>query len=137
MAGHFVGSMIQFHLLPSSKIPWDILDRFEDRVVFQSREWLEFIAESHHATPVVAEIHEGSTLIGYFSGLVVRKIGARILGSSFPGWTTPYIGFNVRAGYSRSALLAPLAAWVFTSSVVCTSKSPISGSVPRTAVKPA
>ena len=113
MAGHPVGGMIQFHLLPSSKIPWDILDRFEDRVVFQSREWLEFIAESHHATPVIAEIHEGSTLIGYFSGLVVRKIGARILGSSFPGWTTPYIGFNVRPGYSRSALLAPLAAWAF------------------------
>lgn len=86
-----------FHLqqLQPTDIPWDALDAFEDRVVFQTIEWLNFIAESQDATPVIAEIRDGSAVAGYFSGLVVRKAGLRILGSSFPGWTTPYIGFNL------------------------------------------
>jgi hypothetical protein len=75
-------------------VQWRTLDGFSDRVVFQTREWLNFIAESQRATPIVAEIRDGNTVAGYFSGLVVRKFGVRILGSSFPGWTTPYIGFN-------------------------------------------
>jgi GNAT acetyltransferase-like protein len=105
--------MVNFQLLNFDEVPWAELDRFDDRLVFQTRGWLEFIAESHRATPVVAEIRDGNTVVGYFSGLIVRKLGARILGSSFPGWTTPYIGFNMQPGYARSGLLAPLAEWAF------------------------
>ena len=79
----------------------------------QTREWLDFIAESQHASPVVAEITDDGRSIGYFSGLIIRKLGLRILGSSFPGWTTPYIGFNVRPGVSRSSLLGPFTQWAF------------------------
>src|SRR5439155_451341 len=100
--------MIEFRLLEPTEIPWTTLDAFDDRVVFQTREWLNFIAESQHATPIVAEIREHGALAGYFSGLMVRKLGVRILGSSFPGWTTPYIGFNLNPGFSRSDLLGPL-----------------------------
>jgi hypothetical protein len=105
--------MLQFHSLAPSDIPWGTLDAFDDRVVFQTREWLEFIAESQHARPVVAEIRDGGAVAGYFSGLVVRKLGVRILGSSFPGWTTPYIGFNLHPGYARSRMIAPLTEWAF------------------------
>jgi Acetyltransferase (GNAT) domain len=105
--------MFEFRLLPPAEIPWHALDAFDDRVVFQTREWLDFVAESQKATPVVAEIRDGSAVAGYFSGLIVRKFGMRILGSSFPGWTTPYIGFNLRPEYSRAALLAPLTRWAF------------------------
>lgn len=105
--------MIEFRQLPPNEIPWDDLDRFGDRVVFQTREWLAFIAESQRATPVVAEIRDGREVAGYFSGLVVRKMGLRILGSSFPGWTTPYIGFNLRPDYPRAAALAALTGWAF------------------------
>jgi hypothetical protein len=103
----------QFRLLEPREIPWDELDRFEDRVVFQTREWLDFIADSQHARPVVAEIRDGNAVAGYFSGLVVRKFGVPILGSSFPGWTTPYIGFNLRPEYSRSQFLEPAVDWAF------------------------
>ena len=103
----------EFRLLPPAGIPWASLDTFDDRVVFQTREWLHFIAETQRATPVVAEIRDGRQIAGYFSGLVVRKLGLRILGSSFPGWTTPYIGFNVRPEYSRGEMLGPLAEWAF------------------------
>ena len=105
--------MFRFRTLKASDVPWQALDGFDDRVVFQTREWLNFIAESQHATPIVAEIRDGDTVAGYFSGLVVRKFGVRILGSSFPGWTTPYIGFNLAPGYSRARLLDPLTAWAF------------------------
>jgi hypothetical protein len=105
--------MFRFRALDPSEVPWRTLDGFGDRVVFQTQEWLNFLAESQGAAPVVAEIRDDNTLAGYFSGLVVRKVGVRILGSSFPGWTTPYIGFNLAPGYSRSRLLDPLVQWAF------------------------
>jgi Acetyltransferase (GNAT) domain len=105
--------MFRFRALSPGEVPWRTLDRFDDRVVFQTQEWLNFIAESQGALPVVAEIRDNDTVAGYFSGLVVRKFGVRILGSSFPGWTTPYIGFNLAPGYSRSRLLDPLLQWAF------------------------
>ena len=105
--------MVEFRVLAPDDVPWNALDAFEDRVVFQTREWLNFIAASQAATPLVAEIREGSGVVGYFSGLVVRKLGVRILGSSFPGWTTPYIGFNIARGYPRARLLEPLVQWAF------------------------
>jgi hypothetical protein len=105
--------MLDVRRVEPDRIPWAQLDAFEDRVVFQTREWLAFIAESQHATPVVAELHGAGGVAGYFSGLVVRKFGVPILGSSFPGWTTPYIGFNVRPGQSRAQLVEPLTRWAF------------------------
>jgi Acetyltransferase (GNAT) domain len=105
--------MMRFQLLDEPNIPWETLDAFEDRVVFQTREWLAFIAASQRARPVVAEIRDGEMVVGYFSGLVVRKFGVRILGSSFPGWTTPYIGFNLRPEYRRGDLLELLTRWAF------------------------
>jgi hypothetical protein len=112
MAGDVV-NMLQFRRLAPHEIPWQQLDAFGDRVVFQTREWLNFVGESQNATPLVAEIRDGKILAGYFSGLMVRKLGLPILGSSFPGWTTPYIGFNLLPAYSRSQMLEPLAAWAF------------------------
>ena len=105
--------MFEIRRLQEHEIPWMELDAFPDRVVFQTREWLNFIAASQGGTPVVAEIRDGSTLAGYFSGVIVRKFGLRILGSSFPGWTTPYIGFNIRPEYSRLSMLQPLTDWAF------------------------
>ena len=87
-------------------VDWRTLDGFADRTVFQTRAWLNFIAETQSATPIVAELREEGKLVGYFSGLTVTKFGVRILGSSFPGWTTPYIGFNLEPGVSRAAALA-------------------------------
>lgn len=87
-------------------VDWKALDGYLDRTVFQTREWLNFVAATQHATPLVAEVRQDGNLVGYFSGLTVTKFGVRILGSSFPGWTTPYIGFNLLPGVSRAAALA-------------------------------
>ncbi len=87
-------------------VDWAALDAFADRTVFQTREWLAFVAESQDATPIVAELRDNGKLQGYFSGLTVTKFGIKILGSSFPGWTTPYIGFNLHPQVSHAAALA-------------------------------
>src|SRR2546430_10568849 len=90
-------------------VKWEFLDRFEDRTVFQTREWLQFVSEAQAATPVVVELRDNGELAGYFTGLTFTRFGGRVLGSSFPGWTTPYMGFNLVAGASRTDALAAIA----------------------------
>jgi len=94
------------HIIEFDAVDWSVLDRFADRTVFQTREWIEFIRQSQNAMPVIAELREGREVAGYFTGLTFTRLGIKILGSSFPGWTTPYIGFNVRPGASRATALA-------------------------------
>jgi hypothetical protein len=100
--------MMRFHRIDLHLVDWKRLDHFADRTVFQTREWLQFIAESQRAAPVLAELRDGGEVLGYFSGLTFSKFGMRVLGSSFRGWTTPYIGFNLNPGVSRRSALAAL-----------------------------
>ena len=87
---------------------WESLDKFEDRTVFQTREWLQFVSETQSASPVVVELRNNGELAGYFTGLTFTRLGIKVLGSSFPGWTTPYMGFNLVAGASRADALAAI-----------------------------
>ena len=82
------------------------LDEFSDRTVFQTREWIRFVAETQNATPILAELNDDGKVVGYFTGLTFSRFGVRVLGSSFPGWTTPYMGFNLLPGISRATPLA-------------------------------
>ena len=87
---------------------WKELDRFPDHEVFQTREWLEFICRTQAAEPVLAAVKRDSETVGYFTGGVIRRLGVRMLGSPFPGWTTGALGFNLRAGIDRGDALAAL-----------------------------
>jgi CelD/BcsL family acetyltransferase involved in cellulose biosynthesis len=72
---------------------WDEqLNTYPNRTVFQTPAWLSFVARTQDAEPVVAALINGRETLGYFTGLIVRKFGFRILGSPFPGWTTSYMG---------------------------------------------
>jgi hypothetical protein len=99
---------MKLHQIDIKSADWKHLDSFADRTVFQTRAWLHFVAESQGATPVLAEVREGSDVVGYFTGLTFSKFGMKVLGSSFPGWTTPYIGFNLKPGASRRLALEAL-----------------------------
>ena len=87
---------------------WAQLDQFADRTVFQTSGWVRFVSQSQKATPVLAELRDGGEVVGYFTGLTFTKFGVKVLGSSFPGWTTPYMGFNLVEGVSRAAALKAL-----------------------------
>jgi GNAT acetyltransferase-like protein len=95
-------------IVDPQNVNWEHLDNFADRTVFQTREWLNFVAETQRATPVVAELRQDGEIAGYFSGLTFSRMGVKVLGSSFPGWTTPYIGFNLVPGASRAEALAAI-----------------------------
>jgi hypothetical protein len=94
-------------------VPWQELDAMPDRTVFQTREWLLFVQATQKATPVVAALRDGSDTVGYFTGLVARKLGIKVLGSPFPGWTTSYMGFNLRPGVVRREAMAALPDFAF------------------------
>ncbi len=97
---------MQCNIVDPKAVNWDFLDSFADRTVFQTREWLNFVTETQGATPIIAELQQDGKVVGFFSGLTVTRMGVKILGSSFPGWTTPYIGFNLHPGVSRAEALA-------------------------------
>ncbi len=99
---------MKLHRIDIKGADWKLLDSFADRTVFQTRAWLEFVAEAQSATPVLAEVRKASEVVGYFTGLTFSKFGMKVLGSSFPGWTTPYMGFNLKPGIARRDALAAL-----------------------------
>lgn len=92
---------------------WDRMDVCPDRVVFQTREWVDFIARTQRAEPVVAAVMDDGAHVGYFTGLIIRRFGVRILGSPFPGWTTESMGFNLADGVNRREAAAALAPFAF------------------------
>src|ERR1700730_13222904 len=104
---------MNFCLIAPHKVEWERLDRFDDRIVFQTREWVNFIAESQGATPVIASLCDSGNVVGYFSGLVFSRMGIRILGSPFPGWTTAYMGFNLLPYVRRGEALRALETFAF------------------------
>lgn len=92
---------------------WAKLERFADRNIYQTPEWMRFLAETQRAQPVWGELRDGSSVVGYVSGLVFSRFGIRVFGSPFPGWTTPYLGFNLEPEVPRRLALEALAPFVF------------------------
>jgi len=105
--------MIAFERLTLDAVPWEELDRFADRTVFQTRPWLTFVERTQRAEPVVARVLDNGSPIGYFTALITRRFGVRILGSPLKGWTTHYMGFNLPPGMPRKDALASLPAFAF------------------------
>jgi CelD/BcsL family acetyltransferase involved in cellulose biosynthesis len=101
-------SELTLERLDPDRCDWETMDAFPDRQVFQTREWLSFVAETQSAEPVVCALKHGNEAVGYFTGLIVRRYGLRILGSPLPGWTTGYMGFNLEDGVSRRDATAAL-----------------------------
>jgi Acetyltransferase (GNAT) domain len=104
---------LRLERIPVGEAEWDRMDAFSDRVLFQTREWLDFVARTQAAEPVVAAVVDGSERVGYFTGLIIRRFGIRILGSPFPGWTTESMGFNLLEGVDRREAAAALTPFAF------------------------
>ena len=81
--------------------------------IFTSPEWVEFVAATQKAEPVVARVLRGEEQVGSFTGLVVRRFGIRILGSPFAGWMTGPMGFDLDPGVSRREAAQALIRFAF------------------------
>ena len=99
--------------LDVANVDWALLDSFRDRTVFQTRAWLDFIVETQRATPVVAELMDGTSRVGFFTGLTYSRFGIKMLGSAARGWTTVYMGFNLAVDVPRTEALRALKTFAF------------------------
>ena len=104
---------MHYEKLEWDALNWKELDSFPDRTIHQTRPWLSFLAATQQATPVVAILREGQEALGFFTGAIVRKFGLPILGSPFRGWTTSYMGFNLRPDVCRADALRALVDFAF------------------------
>lgn len=105
--------MISFERLHISEAPWHELDQFKDRSVFQTQGWVNFVTETQNAEPVITVIRDEGKILGYFTGLITKKLGIKILGSPFSGWTTTYMGFNLLPAADLQAVLEALSKFAF------------------------
>jgi CelD/BcsL family acetyltransferase involved in cellulose biosynthesis len=104
---------LKLERLDAASCDWAAMDAFADREVFQSRAWLDFIVATHGGEVVVAALEDGGQTVGYFTGVLIRRFGVKVLGSPLPGWATPYLGFNLADGVPRQAAWAALPSFAF------------------------
>lgn len=104
---------MKLEIVPSDEIPWRALDEFRDRTCFQKEGWLRYVCDVSGGTPIVAALLDGNSIAGYLSGILVKRAGVRIFGSPFPGWGTPFLGFNLRPEVSRADAIAASEHFIF------------------------
>jgi hypothetical protein len=112
---HDIAGPLHLQFSPGQADALPPLEHYEDRTIFQTQPWLNFIAAAQGAEPVIAALKDGNRIVGRFTGLLVRKLGIRILGSPLPGWTTSYLGFNLEPFVPRTAALVALEEFAFRS----------------------
>jgi CelD/BcsL family acetyltransferase involved in cellulose biosynthesis len=105
--------MLSLERVSLPAVDWKAVNAFSDRNVFQTTEWLEFVARTQGAEPVVARIERDGEPAGWFTGLIVRRFGVPILGSPFQGWTTGPMGFNLAPGIDRREAVEALVPFAF------------------------
>jgi CelD/BcsL family acetyltransferase involved in cellulose biosynthesis len=105
--------MLRLHRVEPADALWRDRATYADRLIFHTPQWLRFVAESQGAEPVLATVQDGTSPVGHFTGLLTKKYGLRILGSPMAGWTTSYVGFNLRTEVPRRQALEALLPWAF------------------------
>jgi hypothetical protein len=106
--------MLRLERVPLDEVDWKQLDEFGDRNVFQTPGWLEFVARTQGADPVVARLARAGEPVGWFTGLTLRRYGVPILGSPFQGWTTGPMGFNLAPEVDRREAVEALVPFAFS-----------------------
>lgn len=93
---------------------WDaIVCGHPDAEVYHTAAWLDFLAATQHAEPVVAVVRRDDRPVGHFVGAIVRRFGLRIMGSPLRGWTTQCMGFLLDDDTDRRAAADALPAFAF------------------------
>ncbi len=106
----------RFVLIDPAEQVWEsAIKTHPNSTVFQSPAWIRFVSHTQNAEPVLARLMEGNQTIGYFTGLIVKKFGLKILGSPFPGWSTDYMGLAVCDGVCRRRAVQALIEFAFGS----------------------
>jgi hypothetical protein len=105
--------MISFERCNLNNAPWASIERIGEINAFQTSAWINFLMETQNAEPVLSVVKSNGELNGYFTGLMVKKFGLKILGSPFRGWATYFMGFNLLPGASYREVLHAFPSFVF------------------------
>ncbi|GID27010.1 lipid II:glycine glycyltransferase FemX [Paractinoplanes brasiliensis] len=105
--------MLRLHRVTPTADLWAERATYDDRLIFHTEPWLNFVAETQNASPVLARVTDGAETVGHFTGLLTKRFGLRILGSPMAGWTTSYGGFTLRPDVPRRAALRALMPYAF------------------------
>jgi len=69
---------------------------FPKKSVLTTYNWIKFVMEDSRAEPFILKVYRDGSFLGYFNSLKVNKFGIKIIASPFPGWSTPYMGFDFK-----------------------------------------
>ena len=105
--------MYTFEVIDKDRVDLEEFNHFKDKLIFTTVEWLKYIEQNQKVQPLILRITEGPELVGYFTGFSFTRFGIRIVASPFDGWTTSYMGFDVREGYRREDLIRPLSLFLY------------------------
>lgn len=106
------------HLYRFERIEFKDLNRveynsFPKKSVLTTPEWIEFIIDISGAVPYILKVYKTEVLLGYFTALKFKKFGIPIIGSPFPGWSTPYMGFDFYDVSEKAAVIPELIDYIF------------------------
>ena len=105
--------MYNFKIIDYKSVSWEEVESFGNTNIFQTKSWINFIAQTQNGEPIIIEIKDDGNLAGYFSGLIIKKLGFKILGSPLRGWTTSYMGFILKNKSSGIEILKDFVPFVF------------------------
>jgi hypothetical protein len=108
-------SAMKLERLDFATVDWDELDSFADRVVFQTREWLEFVSRTHVPSPSSPPPWTAGRPSATSPERSSERYGLHRLRSPLPGWTTGSVGFNLDPGTSRREAVRALVDFSFKS----------------------
>lgn len=84
------------------------------KTVFTTMQWLDYIEEDSQVTPLFLRITQGDTFVGYFTAMIQKSYGFRIIASPFAGWSTCHMGFDlVDTTVNKLDLIPSVAEYLF------------------------
>lgn len=104
--------MYQFEKILFKNINWEEYYNFPNKTILTTKDWIEFVEEDSKAQPYILRITEDKRFVGYFTSLIVKKFGIKIVGSPFQGWSTPYMGIDVENVSEKISILPQLIKFV-------------------------
>ena len=105
--------MYNFKIINYKSVPWEKVKSFGSLNIFQTKSWIDFIIRTQNGEPIIIEIKDNGKLSGYFFGLIIKKLGFKVLGSPLRGWTTSYMGFILKNNLVRVEILKDFTSFVF------------------------
>lgn len=105
--------MYSFQAIEMDQVDLEEYYDFKDKLIFTTMEWLNYMKINQNAAPLIIRITNNNDFVGYFTGFLFSKYLIKIIASPFDGWTTAYMGFDVKDDYKRADVMGPLSEFLF------------------------